>query len=62
MLAGDIQIAAAAPSAIVDIVLRGGDLVTVAGMVNILAFYLVVRPEIKSIRTSSDGEEAVRRV
>jgi ABC-type nitrate/sulfonate/bicarbonate transport system substrate-binding protein len=50
LLAGDIQIAAAAPSAIADVVLSGGDLVTVAGMVNIPAFYLVVRPEIKSIQ------------
>lgn len=49
-LAGDIQIAAAAPSAVVDVVLGGGDLVTVAGMVNIPAFYLVVRPEINSLQ------------
>jgi NitT/TauT family transport system substrate-binding protein len=49
MLAGDVQIAAAAPSGVVDVVLGGGDLVTVAGMVNIAAFYLAVRPEIKTI-------------
>ena len=49
MLGGDIQVAAAAPSAAVDAALSGGDLVTVAGMVNIAAFYLVVRPEIKSL-------------
>lgn len=46
MLAGDVQLAAAAPSAAVDVVLGGGDLVTVAGMVNVAAFYLAVRPEI----------------
>ncbi|MBI2540106.1 MAG: ABC transporter substrate-binding protein [Deltaproteobacteria bacterium] len=50
MLAGDIQIAAAAPSGVVSVVLGGGDLVTVAGMVNIPAFYLAVRPEINSIQ------------
>lgn len=50
MLAGDVQLAAAAPSGVVNVVLGGGDLVTVAGMVNIPAFYLVVQPEIKSIQ------------
>lgn len=50
MLGGDIQIAAAAPSSAVDAALSGADLVTVAGMVNVAAFYLVVRPEIKSIQ------------
>jgi NitT/TauT family transport system substrate-binding protein len=50
MLGGDIQIAAAAPSSAVDATLSGADLVTVAGMVNVAAFYLVVRPEIKSIQ------------
>lgn len=50
ILAGDIQIAAAAPSGVVSVVLGGGDLVTVAGMVNIPAFYLAVRPEINSIQ------------
>ena len=50
MLGGDIQIAAAAPSSAVDATLSGADLLTVAGMVNIAAFYLVVRPEIKSIQ------------
>lgn len=50
MLSGDIQIAAAAPSSAVDATLSGADLVTVAGMVNVAAFYLVVRPEIKSIQ------------
>lgn len=50
MLGGDIQIAAAAPSSAVDAALSGADLVTVAGMVNVAAFYLVVRPEIKSMQ------------
>jgi NitT/TauT family transport system substrate-binding protein len=50
MIGGDIQIAAAAPSAAVDAALSGGDPVTVAGMVNIAAFYLVVRPEINSLQ------------
>jgi len=50
MLGGDVQIAAAAPSSAVDAGLGGADLVTVAGMVNVAAFYLVVRPEIKSLQ------------
>src|SRR5918995_1324738 len=50
MLSGDIQIAAAAPSSAVDATLSGADLVTVAGMVNVAAFYLVVGSEIKSIQ------------
>jgi NitT/TauT family transport system substrate-binding protein len=49
MLAGDIQVAAAAPSGVVDVVLAGGDLVTVGGMVNVAAFYLATRPEIKTL-------------
>ena len=50
LLAGDIRIAIAAPSGVVNVVLSGADLVTVGGMVNIPAFYLVVRPEINSIQ------------
>ena len=50
LLAGDIQIAIAAPSGVVNVVLGGADLVTVGGMVNIPAFYLAVRPEINSIQ------------
>jgi NitT/TauT family transport system substrate-binding protein len=50
MLGGDVQIAAAAPSSAVDAALSGADLITVAGMVNVAAFYLVVRPEIKSLQ------------
>ena len=50
MLAGDVQIAAAAPSGVVDVVLGGGDLVTVGGMVNIAAFYLAARPEVKAVQ------------
>lgn len=50
LLAGDIQVAIAAPSGVVNVVLGGADLVTVAGMVNIPAFYLAVRPEINSIQ------------
>lgn len=46
MLAGEIHLAAAAPSGVVDVVLGGGDLVTIAGMVNIPAFCLVVRPHV----------------
>lgn len=50
MLSGEVQIAVAAPSGVVNVVLGGADLVTVAGMVNIPAFYLAVRPEINSIQ------------
>ncbi len=50
MMAGESQIATAGGSGVVDADIGGADLVTVAGMVNIPAFYIVVQPEIKSIQ------------
>jgi NitT/TauT family transport system substrate-binding protein len=50
MLSGDIHIGAAGGSGVVDAVSAGGDVVTVAAMVNIPAFYIAVRPEIKSLQ------------
>jgi len=50
MMAGENQIATAGGSGIVDADFGGADLVAVAGMVNIPAFYIVVQPEIKSIQ------------
>lgn len=49
MMAGENQIATAGGSGVVDAGLGGADLVAVAGMVNMPAFYIVVQPEIKSI-------------
>jgi len=50
MMAGENQIATAGGSGVVDADFGGADLVMVAGMVNIPAFYIVVQPEIKSIQ------------
>src|SRR5690242_16562121 len=50
MMAGDNQIATAGGSGVVDADFGGADLIAVAGMVNIPAFYIVVQPEIKSIQ------------
>ena len=49
MMAGENQIATAGGSGVVDANFGGADLVAVAGMVNIPAFYIVVQPEIKSL-------------
>jgi NitT/TauT family transport system substrate-binding protein len=50
MMAGENQIATAGGSGVVDADFSGADLVAVAGMVNMPAFYIVVQPEIKSIQ------------
>ncbi len=50
MMAGESQVATAGGSGVVDADFGGADLITVAGMVNIPAFYIVVQPEIKSIK------------
>lgn len=50
MMAGENQIATAGGSGVVDANFGGADLVAVAGMVNIPAFYIVVQPEIKTIQ------------
>lgn len=50
IMAGENQIATAGGSGVVDADFGGADLVAVAGMVNIPAFYIVVQPEIKSIQ------------
>ena len=50
MMAGENQIATAGGSGVVDADFGGADLVAVAGMVNMPAFYPVVQPEIKSIQ------------
>jgi NitT/TauT family transport system substrate-binding protein len=50
MMAGENQIATAGGSGVVDANFGGADLVSVAGMVNMPAFYIVVQPEVKSIQ------------
>jgi NitT/TauT family transport system substrate-binding protein len=50
MMAGENQIATAGGSGVVDADFGGADLVAVAGMVNMPAFYIVIQPEIKSIQ------------
>jgi NitT/TauT family transport system substrate-binding protein len=50
MMAGENQIATAGGSGVVDADFGGADLLAVAGMVNMPAFYIVVQPEIKTIQ------------
>jgi NitT/TauT family transport system substrate-binding protein len=50
MMAGENQIATAGGSGVVDADFGGADLVAVAGMVNMPAFYIVVQPEIKTLQ------------
>src|ERR1044071_566393 len=50
MMAGENQIATAGGSGVVDADFGGADLVAVAGMVNMPAFYIVVQPEVKTIQ------------
>ena len=50
MMAGENQIATAGGSGVVDADFGGADLIAVAGMVNMPAFYIVVQPEIKTIQ------------
>src|SRR5581483_10380180 len=50
MMAGENQIATAGGSGVVDANFAGADLVAVAGMVNMPAFYIVVQPEIKTLQ------------
>src|SRR6185437_11844356 len=50
MMAGDNQIATAGGSGVVDADFGGADLIAVAGMVNMPAFYIVVQPEVKTIQ------------
>ena len=50
MMAGENQIATAGGSGVVDADFGGADLIAVAGMVNMPAFYIVVQPEVKTIQ------------
>src|SRR4026209_659728 len=49
LMAGENQIATAGGSGVVDADFGGADLIAVAGMVNMPAFYIVVQPEVKTI-------------
>jgi ABC-type nitrate/sulfonate/bicarbonate transport system substrate-binding protein len=48
-LAGDIAIAASNGQVIVDAVLNGGDLVAMGAITNVVAFYVMAHPEIKTV-------------
>jgi NitT/TauT family transport system substrate-binding protein len=48
-LAGDVAIAGSNGQVIVDAVLNGGDLVAIGAVTNVVAFYVMAHPEIKSV-------------
>jgi NitT/TauT family transport system substrate-binding protein len=48
-LAGDIVISGANSQVIVDVGLQGGDLVAMGAITNVVAFYVMAAPEIKSV-------------
>ena len=48
-LAGDVAIAGSNGQVIVDAVLNGGDLVAMGAITNVVAFYIMAHPEIKSV-------------
>ena len=49
MLAGEVMISPANGQSIADVGLQGGDLVAMGGVTNIVAFYIMATPEIKTI-------------
>lgn len=50
MLAGEVAVATLNSEAIVNVGLQGGDLVAMGAIANVAAFYLMVVPEIKSVK------------
>jgi len=48
-LAGEVMISPANGQVIADVGLQGGDLVAMGGVTNVVAFYIMVTPEIKTI-------------
>jgi ABC-type nitrate/sulfonate/bicarbonate transport system substrate-binding protein len=70
-LAGEVMISPANGQVITDVVLQGGDLVAMGGITNVVAFYIMATPEIKTIadlrgkpmgvtRFGSSGDVGVR--
>lgn len=50
MLAGEVAVSTANSQVVVDSGLQGGDLVAMGAIVNVVAFYVLAVPEIKSVR------------
>ena len=48
-LAGEVMISPANGQVISDVVLQGGDLVAMGGVTNVVAFYIMATPEIKTV-------------
>src|SRR3954462_6419176 len=70
-LAGEVMISPANGQVIADVGLQGGDLVAMGGITNVVAFYIMATPEIKTIgdlrgktvgvtRFGSSGDVGVR--
>ncbi|MGH7771685.1 MAG: ABC transporter substrate-binding protein [Candidatus Binatia bacterium] len=50
MLAGEVAISSANSQVVADIGLVGGDLVAMGAVINVVAFYVMATPEIKSVK------------
>jgi NitT/TauT family transport system substrate-binding protein len=50
MLAGEVAVSSANSQVVADIGLQGGDLVAMGSVINVVAFYVMAAPEIKSVR------------
>jgi NitT/TauT family transport system substrate-binding protein len=61
MLAGEVAISTANSQVIVDIGLQGGDLAAMGAVINVVAFYVMAAPEIKSVRDLKEKPIGVTR-
>ena len=50
MLAGEVAISTANSQVVADIGLQGGDLISMGAVINVVAFYVMAAPEIKSVK------------
>lgn len=50
MLAGEVAVSSANSQVVADIGLQGGDLVAMGSVINVVAFYVMSAPEVKSVR------------
>lgn len=50
MLAGEVAVSSANSQVVADIGLQGGDLVAMGAVINVVAFYVMSAPEIKSVK------------
>jgi len=62
VVAGDVHVALTGGSSVVDAVLAGADLVAIGGVFNTPAFYIMGRPEIKTVADLKGKKVGVTRI